>query len=88
MLDKLKDEKEKLQKLIDLANTPDEEIEKMSFKDKQKVFKAKNQLCHKCWDSSKGTYIKPKPKEQVIKNKSEYYGGEIKEGEENETSNK
>lgn len=72
MDDKFKTKSEKLQELIDLANTPDEEIQKMSFKDKQKVFKAKSQLCHKCWDSSKGTYVKPK-KRIVMKNKNELY---------------
>ena len=72
MKDKMKTKSEKLQELIDLANTPDEELKEMSFKDKQKVFKAKSQLCHKTWDSSKGTYVKPK-KKIVMKNKSEVY---------------
>lgn len=72
MNDNFKTKSEKLQELIDLANTTDEEIQKMSFKDKQKVFKAKSQLCHKCWDSSKGTYVKPK-KRIVMKNKNELY---------------
>lgn len=72
MNDNFKTRSEKLQELIDLANTPDEEIQKMSFRDKQKVFKAKSQLCHKCWDSSKGTYVKPK-KRIVMKNKNELY---------------
>ena len=65
-----------IQELINLANTSDKDLSKMNFKEKQKVFKAKNQLCNKFWDSSKGTYVKPKPK--VIKkkkNKNEYYGG-------------
>lgn len=56
MFDKDKDKKEKLEELINLANTPDEELEKMNFRDKQKVYKAKNKLCRKSWDSSKGTY--------------------------------
>lgn len=72
MDDKFKTKSEKLHELIDLANTPDKEIQKMSFKDKQKVFKAKSQLCHKCWDSSKGTYVKPKQR-IVMKNKTEIY---------------
>lgn len=56
MFDKDKDKKEKLEELINLANTPEEELEKMNFRDKQKVYKAKNRLCRKSWDSSKGTY--------------------------------
>ena len=56
MFDKDKDKKEKLEELINLANTPEEELEKMTFRDKQKVYKAKNKLCRKSWDSSKGTY--------------------------------
>lgn len=56
MFDKDKDKKEKLEELINLANTPEEELEKMNFRDKQKVYKAKNKLCKKSWDSSKGTY--------------------------------
>lgn len=56
MFDKDKDKKEKLEELINLANTPEEELEKMNFRDKQKVYKAKNKLCRKSWDSSKGTY--------------------------------
>lgn len=56
MFDKDKDKKEKLEELINLANTPDEELEKMNFRDKQKVYKAKNKLCRKSWDSSNGTY--------------------------------
>jgi len=56
MFDKDKDKKEKLEELINLANTPDEELEMMNFRDKQKVYKAKNKLCRKSWDSSKGTY--------------------------------
>lgn len=56
MFDKDKDKKEKLEELINLANTPEEELEKMNYRDKQKVYKAKNRLCKKTWDSSKGTY--------------------------------
>lgn len=73
MKDKMKTRSEKLQELIKLANTSDKDLSKMSYKEKQKVFKAKNQLCNKVWDSSNGTYVKPKQK--VIKNKNEYYGG-------------
>lgn len=56
MFDKHKDKNENLEESINLANTPEEELEKMTFRDKQKVYKAKNKLCRKFWDSSKGTY--------------------------------
>lgn len=35
---------DKLEHLIDLANKTDEEIEKMNYKEKQKVYKAKSSL--------------------------------------------
>lgn len=73
MKDKMKTRSEKMQELIKLANTSEKDLAKMNYKEKQKVFKAKNQLCSKVWDSSNGTYVKPKPK--VVKNKNEYYGG-------------
>ena len=73
MKDKMKTRSEKMQELIKLTNTSEKDLAKMNYKEKQKVFKAKNQLCNKFWDSSKGTYVKPKPK--VVKNKNEYYGG-------------
>ena len=73
MKDKIKTKSEKLKELINLANTSDKDLSKMNYKEKQKVFKARNQLCNKFWDSSKDTYVKPKPK--VVKNKNEYYGG-------------
>lgn len=41
MLDKLEERNKKLEKTIQLANTSDEDLEKMSFREKQKVFKAK-----------------------------------------------
>lgn len=50
--------RKELDNLIRLANTSDEDLRKMNFKDKQKVYKAKNRLCIRSWDSSKGTYIK------------------------------
>ena len=47
----------KLEELIKYANTSDKKLEKMSYKEKQKVFKAKNSLCNLAWNSSKnGTY--------------------------------
>lgn len=72
----MKTRSEKIQELIKLANTSDKDLAKMNYKEKQKVFKAKSQLCNKVWDSSNGTYIKPKQelKQRVIKNKNEYYG--------------
>ena len=36
--------KEKVDKLIELANKTDEEVEKMSFKEKQQYYKAKSKL--------------------------------------------
>ena len=56
MFDKDKERQEKLEELVDLANTPEEELKKMSYKDKQKVYVAKSRLGRKTWDSSKGTY--------------------------------
>lgn len=44
--------------VIKLANTPEEEYSKMSFKEKQAVFKAKNKLC-KVFHRG-GTYTKRK----------------------------
>lgn len=38
MLDKLEERNKKLEKTIQLANTSDEDLEKMSFREKQKVF--------------------------------------------------
>ena len=45
MKDKMKTRSEKMQELIKLANTSDKDLSKMSYKERQKVFKAKNQLC-------------------------------------------
>lgn len=39
MLDEEKEKKEKLEELINLANTSEEELEKINFRDKQKVYK-------------------------------------------------
>ena len=36
---------EKLNKMIKLANTSDEKLEKMNWKEKQAVYKAKSSLC-------------------------------------------
>ena len=56
----------KLQETIKLAETSDKKLEKMSWKEKQKVFKAKSSLCKVVWNSSeKGTYRKPK--KEVVK---------------------
>ena len=67
MLDKLEERNKKLEKTIQLANTSDEDLEKMSFREKQKVFKAKASLCKIVWDSSKGTYKKKFYKAKVKK---------------------
>lgn len=67
MLDKLEERNKILEKTIQLANTSDEDLEKMSFREKQKVFKAKTSLCKKVWDSSKGTYKKKVYKAKVKK---------------------
>lgn len=49
----------KLEELTKTANVSDEELQNMSYKDKQKVFKAKNMLCKIVWKSGeKGTLIK------------------------------
>lgn len=53
---KKKEKNKELEELINLANTSDEDLKKMNYRDKQKVYKAKNRLCKKFWDSSKGTY--------------------------------
>lgn len=55
MLDK---RNKKLEEAIKLANTSEEDLEKMNYKEKQKVFKAKSSLYKIVWDSSKGTYKK------------------------------
>lgn len=47
----------KLNKLIQLANTSDKKLSKMNYKEKQKVYKAKSSLGKLKYDSSKGTYI-------------------------------
>ena len=44
--------------VIKLANTPEEEKEKMSYKEKQAVFRAKSKLCNVFHRG--GTYIKRK----------------------------
>ena len=61
MFDKDKEKHEKLEAMIKLAETSDEELAKMNYKEKQQVFKAKNGLCRIVWKSGeKGTYKKPK----------------------------
>lgn len=46
-----------LEETIKLANTPDKKIDKMNYKEKQKVYKAKSSLCKLVWNSNKhGTY--------------------------------
>ena len=51
----------KLKETVDLANTSDKKLEKMSWKEKQKVYKAKSSLCRVVWNSGEqGTYRKPK----------------------------
>lgn len=44
--------------VIKLANTPEEELAKMSYKEKQAVFRAKSKLCNVFHRG--GTYIKRK----------------------------
>ncbi len=56
MEEKLK--REKIEELIKIANTPEEELSKMSFKEKQKVFSAKNKLCKVFYRG--GTYVNRK----------------------------
>ena len=48
--------KKKMEELINYANTRDKKLEKMSYKEKQKVFKAKSSLCKLVWNSKNGTY--------------------------------
>lgn len=55
----------KLNELLKITNISEEELSKLSFKDKQKYFKAKNKLCNIAFTSrdknGKGiTYVKPK----------------------------
>lgn len=45
-----------LKEKIQLANTSDEELVKLNYKDKQKVYKAKNGLCRVFHRG--GTYVK------------------------------
>lgn len=57
-MDSEREEKlKRLNKLIDLANKTDKQIEKMNYKEKQKVYKAKSSLAKLKYDSSKGPYI-------------------------------
>lgn len=44
--------------VIKLANTPEEELAKMNYKEKQAVFRAKSKLCNVFHRG--GTYIKRK----------------------------
>lgn len=65
MINKLDKRMKKAEDTIKLANTPDKDIEKMDYKQKQKVFKAKSKVM-KIFHVSKGkndkgiTYIKQK----------------------------
>lgn len=54
----------KLAERIKLADTPDKKIEKMSFREKQRVYAAKAGLSKIFWTSDKGTYIKSKNEER------------------------
>lgn len=53
-----KERKQEIDDLIKLANTPEEEYSKMSYKEKQAVFRAKNKLCKFLFRG--GTYTKRK----------------------------
>lgn len=53
-----KERKKVIDDLIKLANIPEEEYSKMSFKEKQAVFRAKSKLCNVFHRG--GTYIKKK----------------------------
>lgn len=50
----------KTQELIEIANTPDDKLEKMNYKEKQAVYRARTKLC-KVFHRG-GTYVKPKNK--------------------------
>ena len=50
----------KTQELIKIANTPDDKLEKMNYKEIQAVFRARTKLC-KAFHRG-GTYVKPKNK--------------------------
>lgn len=63
MLDKNKEDK--LEKLLKIVSISDEELEKLTYKEKQKYYRAKNKLCKVVFVSrnkkGKGlTYRKPK----------------------------
>lgn len=54
----------KIKELLELANTPDEELEKMNYKEKQAVYRAKSKLCNVVWKSNeKGTFKNTKKEE-------------------------
>lgn len=48
----------KIQEISKIANTPEEELSKMDYKGKQKVYRAKNKLCRVFYRGS--TYRKDK----------------------------
>ena len=63
MLDKNKEDK--LEKLLKIVSISDEDLEKLTYKEKQKYYRAKNKLCKVVFVSrnkkGKGlTYRKPK----------------------------
>lgn len=73
---KAQEHQEKLESLIELANTPDDELKKMTFKEKQKVFNAKNKLCRVAWNTKEqGQFInhekQQKKKEKEAKKKAQ-----------------
>lgn len=49
---------QQLKELVELAETPEEELSKMNYKEKQKVFRAKSKLCNVFHRG--GTYTKRK----------------------------
>ncbi|MBQ9658713.1 MAG: hypothetical protein IJV31_08105 [Clostridia bacterium] len=64
---------ERFEEIVELANTSDEELKNMSYKEKQKVYNAKNKLGKITWNSkAQGQFInyeKQKLKEQRRKKK-------------------
>lgn len=59
---------ERFEEIVELANTSDEELKNMSYKEKQKVYNAKNKLGKVVWNTkTQGQFInyeKQKLKEQ------------------------
>ncbi len=45
MLDNNKNKKDRLEELLKIVSISDEELEKLTYKEKQKYYRAKNKLC-------------------------------------------